>query len=308
MDIRQLRYFTRIVELESITAAADALHIAQPSLSQQVAKLESELDTKLLVRGPAGVQPTHTGSILYRHAKMVIRQMDEARAAVEHGRDIPSGHVSIGLPTSTSRVLALPLIEAVAQHLPQVTFELVEGSSLGLAESVATQRLELAIAMNVQPQPRMHVVPLLEEQLMLVGQALPGQDAVTLAEVAALPLLLPSFPNSVRVTVDRAFADAALPLRLVAETSAVSILLSSVQRGHGWTILPWSALAGAEHLNPPIVGTPIADRELKRRISLCMSTSAQSSLACMAVQRLTFELVRDMAQDGRWKGVTWLGG
>lgn len=307
MDLRQLRYFARIVELESITAAADALHIAQPSLSQHVANLESELDAKLLVRGPFGTRPTETGHILYRHAKMMLRQMEEAKAAVRHGRDVPSGHVSVGLPTSTSRVLALPLLRRVAAQLPEVTLEIVEASSADLAEFVALQRLDVAIAMDAQPRANMEMVPLLEEELMLVGRPIAGVDTtIGLARVAALPLLLPSFPNSVRVLSDRAFVGAGLEFRLVAETSAVSVLLAAVQAGLGWTILPWSALAGHEARD--LVSLRIADARLKRRVSLCMSASARLSLACRSVEQELTDVIVELVSSGTWAGVELLEG
>lgn len=306
MDFRQLRYFARIVELESITAAADALHIAQPSLSQHVVNLEAELDAKLLVRGPFGARPTETGQILYRHAKMVLRQMEEAHAAVRHGRDVPSGHVRVGLPTSTSRVLAVSLLRFVTANVPDVTVEIVEGSSADLAELVTAQKLDLCIAMDAQQRPNMHLIPLLDEDLMAVGPAASGRGgrALTLAEVAALPLLLPSFPNSVRVLTDRAFVAAGLDLKLVAETSAVSVLLSAVNAGMGWTILPWSALAN----EPPdkFVCVPIGDSSLVRRVFLCVAGAARLSLACKTVEAAILQLIVDAIGSGTWMGVSTL--
>lgn len=302
MDLRQLRYFARIVELESITAAAEALHIAQPSLSQHVANLEAELDAKLLVRGPSGTRPTETGHILYRHAKMVLRQMEEARAAVRYGRDVPSGHVTVGLPTSTSRVLALPLLQEVVQQYPDVTLEIVEASSADLAESVALQRLDVAIAMDVQQRVNMHVLPLLDETLLLVGPALAGnKSAVTLDELAALPLLLPSFPNSIRMLFDRAFVAAGLELNLVAESSAAAVLLAAARAGLGWTVLPWCALAENTH---GLVGVPIADPSLRRRrMSLCTSASARLSLAGRCVEDTLLALIQRLVTDGSWQQV-----
>ncbi|QQX89119.1 LysR family transcriptional regulator (plasmid) [Cupriavidus necator] len=306
MDFRQLRYFARIVELESITAAAEALHIAQPSLSQHVVNLEAELGAKLLVRGPFGARPTETGQILYRHAKMVLRQMEEAHAAVRHGRDVPSGHVRLGLPTSTSRVLALPLLQFVTEHVPDVTVEIVEGSSADLAELVTAQKLDLCISMDSQQRPNMHLVPLFDEDLMAVGPASGRSDKpLTLAEVAALPLLLPSFPNSVRVLTDRAFVAAGLDLKIVAETSAVSVLLSAVSAGMGWTILPWSALATERP--DAYACVPISDSTLVRRVYLCVAGSARLSLACKTVEDAILRLIVEAIGTRAWQGVSPLG-
>lgn len=307
MDLRQLRYFARIVELESITAAADALHIAQPSLSQHVANLEAELGARLLIRGPFGARPTETGQILYRHAKIVLRQMEEAQAAVRHGRDVPSGHVRVGLPTSTSRVLALPLIQYVNAEVPGVTVEIVEGSSADLAELVAAQKLDVAITMDALQRPNLHLIPLLDEDLMAVGPALARHKGpLMLSEIATLPLLLPSFPNSVRVLTDRAFVAEGLELKLVAETSAVSVLLSAVSAGIGWTILPWSALATE---NPDaFTCVPICDSSLVRRVFLCVAASSRLSLSCKTVEATILRLVADAIEYGTWQGVRPLSG
>ncbi|CAM4271048.1 LysR substrate-binding domain-containing protein [Bordetella muralis] len=306
MDLRQLRYFTRIVELESITAAAETLHIAQPSLSQHVANLENELETQLLLRGPAGVRATDAGKLLYRHAKMVLRQVEEAKSALKHGRDTPAGHVTIGLPTSTSRVLALPLIEAVAEHYPEVLLEIIEGSSADLAVAVSLHRMDIAVAMDVQPQPtRMTTTPLLMESLYLVGPDL-GLEAITLQQMAELPLVLPSFPNSVRVLAARALAEQALSVNLIAETSAVSVLLALARAGRGWTVLPASAAVGPEADADQVAFTPIADQSFNRRVSVCMSLSAEKSGVCTHIHRMLIEVARNLVQTKRWAGVTWL--
>lgn len=307
MDLRQLRYFARIVELENITAAAESLHIAQPSLSQHVANLEAELGVPLLIRRAGGVRPTDSGKHLYQHAKKILRQVDEAQAAIRHGRETPSGRVMLGLPTSTSRVLALPIIDAVSNAFPEVILEVIEGSSSNLAEAVVRQQIDMAVAMNVQPRrSSMAITPLLTEDLFLVGMPI-GKDNVTLSDMATLPLVLPSYPNSIRLMIDAAFSEADLSFDLLAETSAVSVLLGLAYAGRGWTILPSSAL-----VSPPksaiaeIVGMQINSKGFNRRLSLCLATTAEKSVACAAVHQKIIDVVKTLVQTGQWTGVTLL--
>ncbi|KAA6001997.1 LysR family transcriptional regulator [Pantoea sp. M_5] len=73
MNLRRLKYFVKIVDIGSLTQAAEVLHIAQPALSQQVATLENELDQQLLIRTKRGVTPTEAGKILYGHARTILR-------------------------------------------------------------------------------------------------------------------------------------------------------------------------------------------------------------------------------------------
>ena len=79
MNLRRLKYFVKIVDIGSLTQAADVLHIAQPALSQQLATLEGEVRQQLLVRTKRGVTPTEAGKVLYRHAQLILRQCEQAR-------------------------------------------------------------------------------------------------------------------------------------------------------------------------------------------------------------------------------------
>ncbi|VDZ74164.1 nitrogen assimilation regulatory protein Nac [Atlantibacter hermannii] len=84
MNLRRLKYFVKIVDIGSLTQAAEVLHIAQPALSQQVATLEGEMDQQLLIRTKRGVTPTEAGKILYAHARTILRQCEQAQLAVNN--------------------------------------------------------------------------------------------------------------------------------------------------------------------------------------------------------------------------------
>ncbi|OZI19823.1 LysR family transcriptional regulator [Bordetella genomosp. 9] len=309
MDLRQLRYYVQIVELGSISSAAQALHVAQPSLSQHVANLESELETPLFIRGHNGVQATEAGEVLYRHAKTVLRQLDETKAAVKTQRDTPAGQVTVGLPTSTSRVLAIPLMRVIAMRYPDVRLKLVERSTAELAEAVATQKADLGICVEVRPHAGMHITHVLDEEIMLVARSdHPGRGPISMEEVVELPLVLPGFPNSVRVLYEQALARGGLPLRLVAETSSTSISLAAVAAGIGYALQPWSATRGwgpglEQGEANGFVLRSLAPVPLFRRMSLCMSHSASMSPTCQIVGQALLALMSEMVGSGAWQGV-----
>ena len=87
MNLRRLKYFVKIVDIGSLTQAADVLHIAQPALSQQLATLEGEVSQQLLVRTKRGVTPTEAGKVLYRHAQLILRQRAEGQILLEQWRN-----------------------------------------------------------------------------------------------------------------------------------------------------------------------------------------------------------------------------
>src|SRR5882672_8321640 len=111
MNLRRLKYFVKIVDIGSLTQAADVLHIAQPALSQQLATLEGEVRQQLLLRTKRGVTPTEAGKVLYRHAQLILRQCEQARVDMDAAGRGVSGAVSVGLaPGTAAASLSLPLL------------------------------------------------------------------------------------------------------------------------------------------------------------------------------------------------------
>ena len=129
MDVRQLRYFVNIVDYGSLGRAAEKLYVAQPSLSQQMARLEEELGVPLLLRSNHGVTPTAEGNALYRHARLVLRQMEQLKQEVSKGGGAESGTVALGLPTTMVSVLAVPLFERVQDKYPEIRLQFFESMS-----------------------------------------------------------------------------------------------------------------------------------------------------------------------------------
>lgn len=83
MNLRRLKYFIKIVEVGSLTQAANMLHIAQPALSQQLATLEGEVNQQLLIRTKRGVTPTEAGKTLYSYAQSILHQCEQAQSAID---------------------------------------------------------------------------------------------------------------------------------------------------------------------------------------------------------------------------------
>ena len=106
MDLRQLRYFARVVESGSFSKAANQLHVAQPALSQHVRHMEDELGVTLLHRGSQGVAPTEAGQRLHRHAKRILAEFAEIPDSVRGEAIAPRGDVRFGLPGTVSEILA----------------------------------------------------------------------------------------------------------------------------------------------------------------------------------------------------------
>src|SRR5215212_5553164 len=119
-DLRQLRYFVAVVEAGSMTRAAERLHIAQQSLSQQIRVLETQLGAPLLTRSSRGVTPTTVGEVLLREARVVLAQAERAADAVQRAARGDSGALRVGFLTTVAHDLMPPIVRAFADQHPAI--------------------------------------------------------------------------------------------------------------------------------------------------------------------------------------------
>ena len=296
MDTRRLYSFVRVVDAGSITRAADLLHIAQPALSQQMTALESLFGQQLLSRSKQGVEPTEAGRVLYRHARVILRQLEQAQADVEVvGRELAGG-VSVGLaPYSTVNALAFPLLSAVRARYPRVLLHINENFGGVLSEALMTGRMDMALLYESGPIRGVDFERLVTEELVVVapdGIDLPARadDAVTMADLADVPLLLPGPTHTIRRVVDQAFSQASSAANVVGEVESVPLMARAVRGGLGATVLPRSVarrlIGGSElhqrHLTPA----------LEVQVSLGTASGQTLSRAAEAVRELLREVLR----------------
>lgn len=301
MDFRQLKYFVAIVDAGSLSKAAERLCVAQPSLSQQVAGLETELRTQLLVRSHQGVKPTEAGRALYLCARDVLRQMAQIPLAVQVS-GTESGQVAIGLPTSVAVVFALPLYEYVRRRYPGIRLHIVEGMSGYLAELLANGRLDMAILFRETETRGVSVQPLFEENLYAFGALEgiePGAD-VPLRRLAGVPLVLPGPGNGLRLLIERAFAREGVEPEVVADIDSLPTMLAIARRGGGVTIV--SSDAFGEAADRQLIHR-LVEPEISRTVALCVPTALPTSAASLAIQRAVVERVAELVESGVWSGV-----
>ncbi len=299
MNLRRLKYFVKIVDIGSLTQAAEVLYIAQPALSQQLATLEGEVHQQLLVRTKRGVTPTEAGKVLYRHAQVILRQCEQALADMEAAGRGLSGQVSVGLaPGTAASALALPLLRTVRARHPGVLLYLNENYGITLSELIMNGRMDLAVLYGDKAIHGLSFLPLLKEPLFLVGPAsmpIPAEP-VRLTDLRDMELFLPRPYNIVRKLVDEAFMGlgSGLAPRVVAEIESAFTLTAVIADGLGATILPASmarevvAACGAWQCRivEPVIEAPLA---------LCQSDHLPLSEPAQAVKDILLELVADLA-------------
>lgn len=315
MELRQLRYFVRIVELGSMSRAALDLDMVQSALSQQISRLEGELSTRLLQRTPRGVVPTEAGVAFFREAQLTLRHAEQAVRSAQQAR--LSGSVSVGLAPTTSAMLGLPMMQAMRQRYPDVRLHMVEGMSGHLTDMLNARALDMAVLFDsrlhgvhgVHGQPggrRWQVHPLIEEELFLIRARgrhpgpLPAEMA--LADLAGEPLILPTGLHGLRSTLDTAFAQARFTPNLVLEVDSLSMVMAAVDAGLGSTVQPWASMGRYADAAERFEWSRITDKDALRTNLLCSLSEDELSPAALAARVVLIDCVRQLVRGGAWAG------
>ena len=194
MELQQLRYFVAVADSGKFTTAARDLHVAQPSISKQVRKLEQELDAVLLERGRTGVTLTDAGTILLPWAKRMLADLDGARSEVAGLATLERGRLSVGATPSLCTVLLPQVLAAFHSEHPGITLTVIEAGSRDLVDRLAAGDLDLALV--ILPVPREELFEtstLIREELVLAvakRHPLARRKTVKVGDLRGVPLVM----------------------------------------------------------------------------------------------------------------------
>lgn len=299
MNLKQLEYFVRVAELGSFTRAALALDIAQPALSRQVRLLEVELRQSLLRRNGRGAIPTDAGQLLLAHSRGILHQVRRVHEEMAQVGDALAGRVAVGLPTSVAKVLTVPLTRAFRTRMPQASLLVGEGLSVALAADLINGRFDIALLYGAVSSPEMELTPVLEEQLFLVQRrpaagTAPSQPlaAFTLAQLATIPLVIPSRPNAIRMLVEAALSGIGRRADVALEIDGVAAILDLVADDAGSAVLSRNAVKSS-HAPNAFSMTPIGPPTLTSRLAIAVSTHRPIT----PTQRVMLALIQQNAPD-----------
>ena len=304
MDIRQLRYFSAIVEARSFTRAAARLHVAQPALGAQVRKLEDELGTLLLVRHSRGVEPTEAGELLVKHAVAIIRRVERARQEVTDLSGPPRGEIALGITPTATALLATPLISACRDAYPGIALKIVEGMSEEIMQRLDENSVDIGFTYNPEAVRGVSAEPLLVEDLYLV-RAPRADDAgpvVSLREASRERLILPESGFGLRETVEAAARERGLSLDICLEINSVATMRELVEGGIGATILPFAAVRSLAE-SGRLSATRIARPRLSRTLYFARASDYLETSVSRAVRRVIDQVIADIVagSGGRWR-------
>ena len=247
MTLQQLTYFLAAAEAGSFSAAAEELHMAQPSLSEQIRRLEAELGVALFARAGRGLTLTEAGRLLRPHAERTLASADEAAASVREVRDLAGGTVAFGTFGSAHHYLLGGLVQEFRSRHANVRVRVVGQNSAEVADAVRDGRLEAGLVVLPVDDRGLDVRPAMrEEELYVSSDAARLHEPMTIERLADAPLILYDArwanEDPTRRQLRERAQEAGVKLEPQIEVEYLTAALDLAARGLGDTISPNSIL------------------------------------------------------------------
>lgn len=293
MDLRSLETLVRVSELGSLTKAAAALGVTQPSLSRVIGRLEREIGGTLFHRTGRGVSLTELGEAALPRARALLVEAEQLSAEMRDLGRSPSGSVTLGILPSMMVPLAARLFEELRARLPGIRLRVFEGFSEQIAQWVAEGRVDIGLLSRYRAiRPNVDDV-LLTSRLLLVGPGAPALPATTeFSRLARLPLVLPASPNGLRVLLDETARKQRLKLNVVLEADSLDAQKAVVRRCACYALLPSQAIF-EELASGALSASRVVKPELTRAVVVTANTQRPMSRAGREVLRTVRRVVAE---------------
>jgi len=255
MELRQVRYVLAVAEERSFSRAANRLHLAQPSLSQQIAKLEKLLGVTLFHRLPQHVELTDAGQRFVQVAQTLVDMSEGLEREMRSYAVGESGKLMVGSLPITGAYVLPHVISAFTKRFPGVELQLVEDTSSHLEQLLVRGKIDVSLLTMPIGDPSIETIPAINEEIFL---ALPPQHPlakrkeIDLAEVADQPFILLKEGQGFRTISLRLCEIAGFRPRIVFESSNIQTVQSLVSAGMGLSFAPKMIALAPGSAEPPV--------------------------------------------------------
>lgn len=288
MLLRHIRYLLAVVEQGNFTRAAEALHVSQPTLSQQIRQLEEMLGAQLLDRSGRVVRATDAGAAYIAYARRALRELEAGQRAIHDVRDLARGTLRLAMTPSLTAYLAGPLIARFNASYPGITLQVIEKTLDAIETALAADQADLGLAFSQVRSLEISSRPLFAEKLCVVvglSHALaqrPAAATLAASELGQQSLALLSSEFATRTFVDAYLQQQGIAPKIVIEANTISAIVEIVRRGGVATILP-DAIA-REH--PGLREIRLSPALPQRTVSLLWRKDSYQSAAAVAFAEL----------------------
>lgn len=282
MLLRHIRYFLAVAEQGNFTRAAEALHVSQPTLSQQIKQLEEQLGTPLFDRSGRAVRLTDAGVAWMRYARLALQDLEAGTRAIHDVATLERGSLRLAMTPTFTAYLVGPVIDAFYQRHPGISLSIQELTQDRIEALLAEDRLDLGIAFGQAQSTDITAEDLFSESLeMMVGVNHPlaqQQHPLTAEEFGRQPLALLSEDFATRQFIDSYCRQQGIRPQVAVEANAIGAIVEIVRRGQLATVLP----AAISQANPQLRSVPLNSAMPARRAVLLQRKDAYRSAALRA--------------------------
>ena len=280
MELNSLKQFLVVARLEHLSRAADELHIAQPSLSRTIARLESELGVPLFDRS-GRLRLNDTGKLFRDHVERALGELDAGRRAVAEASS--EGLGTVRLASETFLTLTGPLAAYKRTH-PTIEIELHWSPADDMARHLRAQNVDLCVASQPIHAEGLESARLFDEAVGVgapLDHPLAGRTSVSIDELADQPFITARKGHWLRGLLDRLFAARELTPKIVCETDEHSAIADLIVAGLGIGLVPSAArrLAYRTAAPPPAAWIAVDSPDCRRTVTLYWGADSHLSTA-----------------------------
>jgi len=284
MELHQLRYFIAVARLRNFSRAADRCHVSQPSLSQQIMKLEDELGERLFERTKRKVELTPAGELFLEHAVHVADEIELARDAVRDVRTLVRGRVILGaLPTIAPYYLPTRL-RTFSERFPGIEVVVNEDTTAKLAQAVLDKEIDLALVSLPINGRGLLVEKLFDEELLVVmptNHRLATKAKLSLRDMKDERFILMHESHCLSGQALHFCHGQGMAPNINFRSAQIETILAFVGSGHGVSIVP--AMSRRESLFPGIRYKSVSGRGPRRDIGILCRLDRPLSRAAHAL-------------------------
>jgi LysR family cyn operon transcriptional activator len=242
MLLRHLRYLLAVADHGGFTRAAEALHVSQPTLSQQIRQLEETLGVSLFDRTSRTVKATDAGEAYIECARRVLVELEAGKRALHDVKDLSRGTLRLAMTPTFMAYLVGPMVRDYVARFPNIHLQIFELSMDDIEAGLADDSLDIAIAFTQVRNADIESIPAFSETLgVMVGRDHPlyeRQAPLSAEEMAQLDFALLAQDFVTRTRIDEYFAQQQVTPNVVIEVNSVSTLLEVIRHTAIATILP----------------------------------------------------------------------
>jgi LysR family hydrogen peroxide-inducible transcriptional activator len=288
MEVHQLKYFCAVARHGTFTRAAEVEHVAQPSLSQQILKLEAELGSRLFDRLPRSAKLTVFGKAFLPKAERILRELEDAKTELLEMAGNEKGDVVVGIIPTIAAYLLPKLLAGFAARHPLITVKIIEDITPALLQRLQDGTIDMAIAALPITGGELAAEELFEEKFYAVlpkTHPRASHTSISLAELNREPFLLLKEGHCFRDSLIAACHKSKVTPSVVFESGQFATILAMVSAGMGVSAVP----AMAVQPQPGCKFIPISGKHSTRKVGMISSRHHYKSRA----QRLLMEQMRD---------------